>query len=79
MGLTAVANRVINLDLWWNWQVENQAIDRYGRSDAIWLTLDVIERVKRNPCLWLELLLRKQLKTEYWNCKRRKKRLQRQL
>src|SRR5579859_3416783 len=24
-----VANRVVLLDLWWNWQVENQAIDRY--------------------------------------------------
>ena len=29
LDLTEVANRVVNLDVWWNWQVENQAIDRY--------------------------------------------------
>ena len=27
--LIVVANRVICLDVWWNWQIENQAIDRY--------------------------------------------------
>ena len=26
--LILAANRVICLDLWWNWQIENQAIDR---------------------------------------------------
>lgn len=28
-----VANRVVILDLWWNFQVENQAIDRYRPND----------------------------------------------
>jgi SNF2 family DNA or RNA helicase len=32
-GLILVANRVICLDLWWNWQIENQAIDRYVLQD----------------------------------------------
>jgi len=27
--LMIVANRVIILDVWWNWQIEHQAIDRY--------------------------------------------------
>jgi hypothetical protein len=30
MKLMIVANRVICMDLWYNWQIENQAIDRYG-------------------------------------------------
>ena len=32
--LMAVANRVICLDVWWNWQIENQAIDRYELGRA---------------------------------------------
>ena len=29
LRLTIVANKVICMDLWWNWQIENQAIDRH--------------------------------------------------
>jgi len=43
-----VANRVICLDLWWNWQIENQAIDRYVLRPIL-LTIAHIEQAKQNP------------------------------
>ena len=34
-NLIVAANRVICLDVWWNWQIENQAIDRYELGRVI--------------------------------------------
>ena len=43
-----VANRVVLLDLWWNWQIENQAIDRYGSFTCKPNDIEHIEQAKRN-------------------------------
>jgi hypothetical protein len=68
-----VANKVICMDLWWNWQVENQAIDRYD-YDLLLLMKGRIERVKRSPSPLIELSSRIQLRKESLHCKSRRKR-----
>lgn len=56
MKLMVVANRVVCIDLWYNWQIENQAIDRYGLGlDIILLTAGYIELARLNQFLLLGL------------------------